>query len=63
METSVYPFTNSMLLRCLNQMLAVMEFSQHRVSSSQVRQTTYSCECPMRGACQDNMRFVLQRYT
>ena len=56
MQTRVYPFTNSMLLHCLDQMLAVMKFSQHRVSTSRtVKLCSLSCGCLMCGACQNNM--------
>ena len=37
------------LLRCPDQMLAVMELSQHLVSTSQNCQTHYSSRCPMCG--------------
>ena len=40
---SVYPFYYPRLLHCLNQMLAVMSLSQHRVSSSKTVRPRAPC--------------------
>ena len=54
METRVYPFTISMLLRCLDQMLAVIVFSQHLVSSSK---TVRPC-IPLGARCVGHVRII-----
>ena len=53
MQTRVYPFTNSML-HCLDQMLAVMKFGQHRVSTSR---TVKPC-IPVGARCVEHVRIT-----
>ena len=59
METKIYPFPNSMLQRCLNEMMAVMLFSQHWVSSSKTVRTLFLC-APDVWACQDKINQLLR---
>ena len=54
MKTRVSRFINSIMLRCFDQMLAVMVFSQHRVSSPK---TVGPC-IPVGAECMGHVRMI-----
>ena len=54
MVTKFYPFANFMLLRCVDQMLGVMVFMQHRVWSS----NTVRLRIPVGARCVGHVRII-----